>query len=56
MEEYGDNEASTVIDLSQDEIEIVREGKGKFRNSITLFRYLPTHYNLPLVFLKESIQ
>ncbi|MCK0132232.1 L-threonylcarbamoyladenylate synthase [Flavobacteriaceae bacterium F08102] len=25
---YGDNQASTVIDLSTDEIEIVREGKG----------------------------
>lgn len=25
---YGDNQASTVIDLSQDEIEIIREGKG----------------------------
>jgi tRNA threonylcarbamoyl adenosine modification protein (Sua5/YciO/YrdC/YwlC family) len=25
---YGDNQASTVIDLSKDEIEIIREGKG----------------------------
>ena len=25
---YGDNQPSTVIDLSQDEIEIIREGKG----------------------------
>ncbi|MBL4744973.1 MAG: threonylcarbamoyl-AMP synthase [Flavobacteriaceae bacterium] len=25
---YGDNQASTVVDLSQDEIEIIREGKG----------------------------
>ena len=25
---YGDNYASTVIDLSKDEIEIIREGKG----------------------------
>ena len=25
---YGDNHASTVIDLSQDEIQIIREGKG----------------------------
>ena len=25
---YGDNQPSTVIDLSQDEIEVVREGKG----------------------------
>jgi tRNA threonylcarbamoyl adenosine modification protein (Sua5/YciO/YrdC/YwlC family) len=25
---YGDNQASTVIDLSKDEIEVIREGKG----------------------------
>ena len=25
---YGDNEASTVIDLSEDEPTIIREGKG----------------------------
>lgn len=25
---YGDNQPSTVIDLSQDEIEVIREGKG----------------------------
>ena len=25
---YGDNQASTVIDLSKEEIEVVREGKG----------------------------
>ncbi len=25
---YGDNKASTIIDLSKDEIEIIREGKG----------------------------
>ena len=27
---YGDNEASTVVDCTQDEFEIIREGKGKF--------------------------
>lgn len=26
---FGDNQASTVIDLSQDDIEIIREGKGE---------------------------
>lgn len=26
---YGDNEASTVVDCSQDEFEIIREGKGE---------------------------
>jgi tRNA A37 threonylcarbamoyladenosine synthetase subunit TsaC/SUA5/YrdC len=25
---FGDNEASTVIDCTQDEIKIIREGKG----------------------------
>lgn len=25
---YGDNKASTIIDLSQDEIQVIREGKG----------------------------
>lgn len=29
---YGDNNASTVIDLSNDEIEIIREGKGSLED------------------------
>ncbi|UMB54983.1 threonylcarbamoyl-AMP synthase [Lutibacter sp. A64] len=29
---YGDNQASTVIDLSNDEIEIIREGKGSIED------------------------